>query len=216
MDCPVDWIVFDIGGVLVDVAATDAMAQTLVASRGGSYEALKSRLHAHFDWHSRSPTERFQTGEIDVDSYRRQLNFCLGEPLDHEAMITILDSMLLGVKTATERLVARLAGRGVALACFSNTNAVHWSILRARYDFFGYFQQAFASHELGLAKPDRRAFEAVAAALGAAPERCLLVDDLPLNVDGARRSGWQARGFENAERLGGELAALGLDTGACP
>lgn len=209
----VDWVVLDLGGVLVNVAPDDAIAHTLAARHGGSHEQLKSLLHARFDGGSRSASERFQTGEIDVEAYREQFNRYLRESLDHEAMFAVLDSMLLGVNIETERLVARLAENGVALACFSNTNAVHWRALRTRYGFFQYFQHAFASHELGLAKPDRRAFDAVATSLGAAPERCLLVDDRVLNVEGARDSGWQALVFVDAARLGAELADLGIDTG---
>jgi putative hydrolase of the HAD superfamily len=48
----------------------------------------------------------------------------------------------------------------------------------------------------GIMKPDRRAYQAVADALGAPIERCLMVDDQPRNIDGALAAGMQAEWFD--------------------
>jgi putative hydrolase of the HAD superfamily len=66
----------------------------------------------------------------------------------------------------------------------------------------------------GILKPDRRAYQAVADALGAPIERCLMVDDQPRNVDGALAAGMQAEWFDvtqPADSYASVLARLGIE-----
>lgn len=46
------------------------------------------------------------------------------------------------------------------------------------------------SHEVGLAKPDPRIYVLCAARLGVRPEEIVFLDDVPANVEAARRLGW--------------------------
>jgi putative hydrolase of the HAD superfamily len=48
------------------------------------------------------------------------------------------------------------------------------------------------SHEIGISKPDPRAFAAGCDRLRARPEDCLFIDDHPPNIDAARTFGMQA------------------------
>jgi beta-phosphoglucomutase-like phosphatase (HAD superfamily) len=54
------------------------------------------------------------------------------------------------------------------------------------------FAMHFASHLLGLLKPDRAIFEHVVERLGYAPERILFLDDTTVNVESARSVGISA------------------------
>ncbi|MFF9817665.1 HAD-IA family hydrolase [Streptomyces sp. NPDC014006] len=67
----------------------------------------------------------------------------------------------------------------------------------ALYRFDELVEQIVYSHEIGIEKPDPRAFQAVCAALKVRPERCLFVDDAAANVDAARAVGMQAHLFED-------------------
>ena len=51
------------------------------------------------------------------------------------------------------------------------------------------FEEIFVSSSIGMRKPDRAAFEWVAAAMDTAPERIMFLDDNPENIAGARRAG---------------------------
>jgi epoxide hydrolase-like predicted phosphatase len=51
------------------------------------------------------------------------------------------------------------------------------------------FDAVVLSSEIGVTKPDRRAYEYAARELGLAPEECVMVDDLEKNVEGARLAG---------------------------
>jgi putative hydrolase of the HAD superfamily len=66
----------------------------------------------------------------------------------------------------------------------------------------------------GILKPDRRAYQTVAEALGAPIERCLMVDDQPRNIDGALAAGMQAEWFDvtrPAETYARVLTRLGIE-----
>jgi len=54
------------------------------------------------------------------------------------------------------------------------------------------FHRVFVSSELGLRKPERAAFRAVADATGITPAALLFFDDAIENVEGARAAGLQA------------------------
>src|SRR5262249_42098969 len=76
---------------------------------------------------------------------------------------------------------------------FTNTNATHMDAWSALYPAVLHaFDRVFASHEIGLRKPERAAFEHVCSELGLAPASILFFDDLPENVHGARAAGLEA------------------------
>ena len=66
----------------------------------------------------------------------------------------------------------------------------------------------------GILKPDPRAYQAVAEALGVPIGRCLMVDDQPRNIEGALRAGMHAQWFDvtkPARSYAFVLARLGLE-----
>jgi len=75
------------------------------------------------------------------------------------------------------------------LACLSNTNAIHWERFPQLHALF---DSRFLSHEMGLVKPDREAFEYALEHLNARPGDVYYFDDLLLNVSAAREAGMSA------------------------
>ncbi len=99
-------------------------------------------------------------------------------------------------------LVAETAA-AVRVGCLSNTNALQWSAHYEILPITGSFEFRFLSFELGLVKPDRAIFEAVASRLPVSPDRVLFLDDNVVNVDGAADFGFrsrQVRGVDEARR----------------
>ena len=89
--------------------------------------------------------------------------------------------------------VEELRGRGLRLAVLTNfvLPSVDRALAHAGLDP-RWFDALVSSAALGAYKPDPRAYHAVLAALALAPASCLLVDDLPENVAGARDAGMRA------------------------
>lgn len=65
----------------------------------------------------------------------------------------------------------------------------------AAYGFDELVEHIVYSHEIGLAKPDPRAFEVTCARLEVAPADCLFIDDVAVNVAAAERAGMQGHLF---------------------
>ena len=101
-----------------------------------------------------------------------------------------------------------LAGR-VRLVAFTN-DMRHWfgEDWAARYPVFGMFDQLVEAARIGPAKPDPEAFRRVAAAIGEPVERCLFVDDLRANIEGAQAVGMPARYFDIVDPAGSLRAVL--------
>jgi len=113
-------------------------------------------------------------------------------------------------------VVADLRRRGIP--CFVASTQEH---RRARYlanemDFARLFDGLFFSSDLGVEKPDKGFFTAVAERLGRRGMDLLFFDDAVANVEGARSAGWWAERFTGVERLRSDLArhtGLNLDAG---
>ena len=86
-----------------------------------------------------------------------------------------------------------LRAAGVATACLSNTNAMHWVALNdpGRHPSMMALDARFASFQMGLSKPDPRAFRIVADAFPDADRR-IFFDDNANNVVAAIQLGWEA------------------------
>lgn len=205
----IDWLVFDLGGVLVDVAPSQVTLGRLARRSETPQEELAALLRERFTETPFSLAERFQIGELDEAGFHRELNDALRRPLAFDELIGELEAMLLGEKADTLALLERVGGQ-TRLACYSNTNATHWRYMAQNFSFWRYFEHAFASQEIGLTKPDARGFAHIAETLESEPQHCLLIDDRQVNIDGARAAGWQALRFESADRLALDLQARGL------
>jgi hypothetical protein len=117
------------------------------------------------------------------------------------------------VRAEVLRLIARVAGR-VRVVAFTNDMA-HWfgDDWPQRFPAVAEFDGVLEAAKLGVLKPSPDAFLAAASALGEDPRRCLFVDDLAANLDGARRAGMAAELFEVTDPAGSTARvarALGL------
>jgi putative hydrolase of the HAD superfamily len=72
------------------------------------------------------------------------------------------------------------------------------------------FDAIFNSAELGVAKPDRRAFEMVCSRLGVEPAEVLFTDDSERKLEGAIEIGMTARHFTGVHPFADHLREVGL------
>lgn len=72
------------------------------------------------------------------------------------------------------------------------------------------FDTVVLSGYLGMVKPNAEIYEHTLAKLGVQPQEAVMVDDLEVNVDGARRVGMEAVQFATREQLENELGRLGV------
>ncbi len=82
---------------------------------------------------------------------------------------------------------------------------------QAAYGFPELVDELLYSHEIGVEKPDPRAYAITCEQLGVPPEDCLFVDDVAANVAAARAIGMRAVLFEDNART---VAAIEAHLGA--
>jgi HAD superfamily hydrolase (TIGR01509 family) len=112
------------------------------------------------------------------------------------------------VRADVERALRALASR-VRLVAFTN-DMRHWFGERwpDRYPVFALFDQLIEAVRIGPPKPAPEAFIRAAAAIGEPVGRCLFVDDLRANIEGARSVGMPVRYFDVRDPAGSLRALL--------
>ena len=81
---------------------------------------------------------------------------------------------------------------------------------RDTWEYAGYFERIIDSLDIGVRKPDVRAFTAAVQRLDVTPSRVLFVDDLTVNVEGARYAGLQGFRFDTTDPAASVAALRGL------
>lgn len=182
---PVEALLFDLGGVLVEYDWERAFAHWAGRS-ATSPERLRERFVAD------AAFERYERGEMGDAEYFAELRAKLGIDLGHDELRAGWNCIFIAAIAPTVDLIRRVDPR-MPLYVFSNTNAAHHSVWSRDYAaVLAPFRRVFTSHDVGRRKPERAAFERVAAAIGVAPASILFFDDVMENVQGARTAGMQA------------------------
>ena len=117
----------------------------------------------------------------------------------------------IGPYPGTSELLTELQNT-VGIGCLSNINVMHWQDQSERWPVLTTFDDHFLSFELGLRKPDRAVFQAVADRLRLRPERILFMDDVAVNVDAARAFGFHAEQVRGVDGAISVLQDVGLVT----
>jgi glucose-1-phosphatase len=108
-----------------------------------------------------------------------------------------------------DRVLESLAAR-YRLVLLSNTNAIHFEMVREAYPLLRHFHELVLSYEVRLMKPDARIYHAAIERAGCKAEECFYTDDIAENVAAGRREGLDAVQFETAEQLEHEMRKRGI------
>jgi putative hydrolase of the HAD superfamily len=155
------------------------------------------------------PWRSVQAGELTSRAYfagraaeiSRLLGTTLSWPEVTRAMFETPDG--LAVRPEGRALVAeaRAAGRRTGLLTSKLVAFLSREVV-GRSDFLSSFDVLLDESETGVAKPDPRAYEQAAAAMGLDPGAIVFVDDDPVNVAGADAAGLAGVHFDVADPAG--------------
>jgi glucose-1-phosphatase len=195
-------IIFDLGKVLVHFDF----------KRG--YQALEGLCpHAAADIPKRLAStglvERFETGLVEPRDFVDQFSRILDLRVDYEQFCGIW-SCIFTDPLIPESIIEGLAAR-YRLLLLSNTNAIHFEMIRRTYPVLRHFHDLVLSYEVKAMKPDPAIYRAVLERAGCRPEECFYTDDIGEYVEGARRMGIDAVQFRGAEALQQDLRARGIE-----
>jgi FMN phosphatase YigB (HAD superfamily) len=182
MTVPTRALLFDLGGVLVDIEFARALSSWQPYSSLSAKELAEAfRFDPAYEQHER--------GQISSQEYFSHLASALKLSASLADVEAGWNAIFKGEITETRHLVQK-ASRTLPCYAFTNTNGSHMRTWAALYpQLVSSFQRIFASHEIGMRKPDRRAFEFICESIGCTPGSVLFFDDLPENVEAAQAAG---------------------------
>jgi putative hydrolase of the HAD superfamily len=153
---------------------------------------------------------RLETGEISPQDFVRRFSQVLGLDIGYDRFCELWSSIFLPGEIVPDSLLEGLHRRYRLLA-LSNTNAIHFDVVRRDYPILKRFDAFILSYEVGAAKPDPRIYQVALDRAGCLPNECFFTDDVASYVQAARLAGMEAAQFESVPQLERDLAALGID-----
>jgi FMN phosphatase YigB (HAD superfamily) len=178
-------LLFDLGGVLIDIDFNRALMSWSHTSQLPLPEITRR-------FSMDEPYRQHELGEITASDYFAHLRQLLELEATDNEIKQGWNTIFVGEVAATIDYVEN-AQTNFPCYLFSNTNPTHQAFWTKFFPAaLDPFQQIFVSSEMGLRKPDRAAFEAVAAAIGFRLDEILFFDDTDENVIGARLAGMPA------------------------
>ena len=183
-------LVFDLGGVLLDIDFKRTFDAFKALGINNAYN-----LNDHPEVFELFMA--FERGEYSPGGFRDNFRALTGFSGSDEEIDGAFNALLLGF--VPER-IARVEGLGLKYRTYilSNTNAIHCLYYnRMLEDVFGFeglgnlVSKAYYSHELGVRKPDPRAWTRMIDDSGIVPAETLFIDDREENIVAASKLGFQ-------------------------
>ncbi len=192
MDKNIKTIIFDLGGVILDLSVNhtlEALGTLSNLDHGNVMQIFVS-----------SPEfEVYEKGGMSDADFRNFLRTVYAFSASDKEIDTGWNAMLRGIPSEKLELLKRLMQSRQTIL-LSNTNTIHLDYINnvilpplANVNSLDpYFHKTYYSHIMGKRKPDAEIFEQVLQENNLVPSQTLFLDDNELNVKGARAVGIQA------------------------
>lgn len=194
-------LLFDLGGVLVDVVSVDRLTAIL--------DDKKSREEVAQLWVNSKYLRLFESGMCTKEQFANGAIEELGLPLSASTFLQEFAQFTSSLYSGVEKLLRKLM-RKHTLACLSDTNALQWQVMCEKMELETYFKYIFLSFEIGKLKPDEAVYAHVLQTLQCDPAQIYYFDDRAANVKAGAAAGMNAFQVEGAEMLAETLLSLGL------
>jgi 2-haloacid dehalogenase len=197
-----DAVVFDIGGVLLDWDPRHLYRRLI------DDEAEMERFLAEvctLEWHA-----AHDRGVPVAES-------CAVLAAAHPEYADLIDAwgerseeMIGGPIVGSVDILEQLLRKGVRCYALTNMERETYPLRRQRFPFMGWFAGTVVSSHEGVAKPDPEIFRRLLDRFGLVPERTVMIDDSPANLDTAASLGMTAVRFTSPTALRAALTGLRL------
>ena len=198
----VEALLFDLGGVVIEIDFDRVLRHWEALSTLTAAE-LKSAFY--FD----EAYQRHERGEIAGGEYFAHLRENLSLKGSDEEIAAGWNSVFVAEIPEVLEAILKVREQWPCYA-FTNTNPTHLQAWKSGYPaVFQAFDRVFISSDLGLRKPERESFDAIAAEIGVALENILFFDDTWENIVGAKKAGLQTVHVQSPSDVRKALANLG-------
>ncbi|TKG93408.1 HAD family phosphatase [Puteibacter caeruleilacunae] len=181
-------IIFDLGGVLIDIDFFDPFKQ---------FEQLGWREEVNFDQLIQHDNFKdFEIGKISAAQFRDFVRSLIKVQINDDDINRIWNSMLKTFRKEAIHTIKSIQNN-YNLFLYSNTNEIHQIHFENRFiDEFGYslhdlFNQVYYSHEIRQRKPASEGFHQILNENGLNAQETLFLDDLRENLSAAEKLGIQ-------------------------
>ena len=192
-------VLFDLGGVLIDVdyqKTIDAFTNLGVQNASDLYNQFdQSKL---FD--------AFETGDVSSDYFIEQLKPLVSPDVRTIQIVDAWNAMIGSFPIKKLDFVKEIAKQ---TPCFllSNTNEIHIekamnSLKETPYaELDNLFKECYYSHLIGMRKPNVSTFKWVLNQMGVNADETLFIDDSPQHIEGAKKTDLQTIYYREPEDL---------------
>jgi putative hydrolase of the HAD superfamily len=177
----IDTLLFDLGGVLVEFNDGFKVFDWANLSQADFFK----------QWIASPAVRDFEAGKITTEQFAEGVVREFQLPVTTQVFLKNFENLPKGLFDGTEELLVELSAE-YRLACFSNTNQLHWPMLRDHFKIGELMDECFISCQTGLLKPDVEAFKFVLNTLDCPPEQIMFFDDNPVNTSAAMQLGFKA------------------------
>jgi 2-haloacid dehalogenase len=191
-------IIFDFGGVLIDwnprhlyrklAAGDDAAVERFFAEVGFFAWNLEQDRGRPFKIAVTELSARFPRYAEWIRAYDERWEESIG-----------------GFIQPTVDILCKLKQKGHPLYALSNWSEEKFQLVRAKYEFFSWFDAILVSGEARMVKPDPGIFTLFLEKIGRKAGECLFIDDSEHNIKAATELGFRAIHFQTTEQLKTEL-----------
>lgn len=192
-------VIFDLGRVIVPFDFHRAYRRVEALS-GIPVAEIQARVAGS------SLPESFECGQIAPRQFAEALCRELSFEASYEDFCDIWSSVFLPATLIPESLLAALAER-YRLVLLSNTNAIHFGMIRENYHLLRHFHSFVLSYEVGAMKPAPAIYRRAIEEAGCLASECFFTDDIGKYVEAAKEQGIDAVQFVSAGQIMEELRA---------
>lgn len=196
----IETIIFDFGGVIIDVdySRTQAAFEKLGIK---NFDELYSQAHQSrlFD--------KLETGLISPSEFRDTLRQLCRSDFDDHSIDRAWNAMLGEIPLERLQLIAQLK-QTYRTFILSNTNVIHIKHIENYMDregiknmFYSSFEKVYFSYEMKQRKPDAEIFETVIEENNLEPSRTLFIDDSIQHIRGASTVGLKTCFLEKGKEI---------------
>ena len=201
-------IISDFGGVLTTPLIESFMA--FQDQTGITTETLGKAMQAATEERGDNPLFELERGEIEESEFLELLSAQLEPELGHRPRLHRFREVYFDALDPNEEMIGlmrELKASGLKMAMLTN-NVREWEPLwRSMLPVDEIFETVVDSGFVGCRKPESRIYELTLERVGEPAGACLFIDDVLVNIEGARKAGFSAVHFQDNEQAITEIRA---------
>lgn len=181
-------LIFDLGGVILDIKRTNCVAALTALGMENAGEFLG-------DYIQKGPFLQLENGAITAAQFRDEVRKHIQHPVTDTQIDEALGKFLIGIPVKRLRMLENLHER-FNLYILSNTNPIMWDQgIKQFFESDGhnreyYFDGEVASFKAGCVKPHAEIFQYAIDHLGIDPAESIFYDDSTDNTEAAGKLGF--------------------------